>query len=62
MKLTAKELNVEESKLGLKGSPTQVVKVFSPAPRKGGRIIEGEISEIVEELAKELKDIVISVN
>jgi electron transfer flavoprotein alpha/beta subunit len=39
--ITAAELDLKESELGLAGSYTQVVQVFPPAPRSGGRIIEG---------------------
>ncbi|HDS09177.1 MAG TPA: electron transfer flavoprotein subunit beta/FixA family protein [Firmicutes bacterium] len=35
------DLGVEESMLGLNGSPTQVVKIFSPPPKQGGEKFEG---------------------
>ena len=37
----ASELGLSENELGLAGSFTQVVKVFPPAPKEGGRRIEG---------------------
>ncbi len=40
-KITAADLDLKESELGLSGSYTQVVKVFPPAPKEGGRKIEG---------------------
>lgn len=39
--ITADDLNIEKSKLGLDGSYTQVVKVFAPPTRETGKIIDG---------------------
>jgi len=52
---TDKDLGLEETKLGLKGSPTQVVKIFTPPPREKGMILEGEPEVIVDKLVGELK-------
>lgn len=60
--LTAEDLDCDPDMLGLNGSPTKVVKIFTPPPRGGGEMLEGELSEIVPALAGKLKDIVISVN
>ncbi len=38
---TAKDIEADEGMLGLSGSPTQVVRIFSPEARPGGEIIEG---------------------
>jgi electron transfer flavoprotein beta subunit len=54
-----KDLNAELNRVGLKGSPTQVVKVFSPPPRKGGQILQGTPKETAEKLAGLLKDVVL---
>lgn len=54
---THKDLDLEEDKVGLKGSPTQVVKIFSPPPRKGGKIFQGEPEETVSKLIEEIKDL-----
>lgn len=54
---TADELPVDKEKLGLKGSPTEVVRVFSPEVRSGGEILEGEIPEVVSTLADKLMDL-----
>jgi len=54
-KMTAEDLGCDFDKIGLDGSPTRVVKIFTPPPRKGGEILKGEIPEIVEKLASELK-------
>ena len=41
MTMTAEDVGVDESELGLSGSLTQVVKIFPPAVRSGGQLIEG---------------------
>jgi electron transfer flavoprotein beta subunit len=55
----AEDIGCEEDKIGLDGSPTRVVKVFTPAPREGGQMITGEPDEIAVKLAGVLKDIVL---
>jgi electron transfer flavoprotein beta subunit len=58
-KLTAQEIAIEEGKVGLNGSPTRVVKIFSPPARSGGQILEGEPKEVAERLVELLKDEII---
>ncbi len=53
---TAKEIGVDENRVGLKGSPTWVWKVFSPESRGGGEILKGEPTETVPLLVKKLMD------
>jgi len=60
VKWTAQDLGAESSKIGLEGSPTKVVKIFTPAPRQGGQILTGEPEEMVRKLAESLKDVVIA--
>jgi electron transfer flavoprotein beta subunit len=55
----ADDLGADPSRLGLKGSPTQVVKIFTPKPREGGEILEGEPNEVVAQLVEKLKDAVV---
>ncbi|MDO8489187.1 MAG: electron transfer flavoprotein subunit beta/FixA family protein, partial [Candidatus Omnitrophota bacterium] len=54
--LTQKELDLDPQQIGLCGSPTQVVKIFTPTPRVGGQILKGEISDIAKELVGLIKD------
>lgn len=54
---THEDLGVSENLIGLKGSPTQVVKVFAPPQKVGGKMLEGEPYEVVEKLVKGIKDI-----
>lgn len=53
-----KDLGLSENQIGLNGSPTQVVKIFTPSPKEGGKIFQGEPQQVVEELFKEIKDII----
>jgi len=52
---TAKDIGADESKIGLKGSPTQVVRIFPPAPRGQREILGGTIEEQVAAVTKKLK-------
>lgn len=47
---TAKDLGCESERIGLEGSPTRVIKVFNPPPRKGGIRLTGEPKEVVDKL------------
>jgi len=53
--LKASDIEADEKKLGLNGSATQVVKIFNPAPRSGGKTFTGEPEVIVDELLEHLK-------
>lgn len=50
------DLEVDEKKIGLSGSPTRVMKIFTPATRVEGMIIEGKVEESVEKLTQVLKE------
>lgn len=56
LSLKALDLDVEESQLGLTGSPTWVGTIFSPPPRPRGDIFEGDVEESVNKLVDALKD------
>jgi electron transfer flavoprotein beta subunit len=49
------DLELDPECLGLKGSPTQVVKIFTPPPRKGGQVLQGDVKDVVCKLVEELK-------
>ncbi|MFH1459311.1 MAG: electron transfer flavoprotein subunit beta/FixA family protein [Candidatus Omnitrophota bacterium] len=59
IKWTAEDIQAQEKKIGLDGSPTQVVKIFSPPARAGGQKLMGEPEDIAEKLAELLKDKII---
>lgn len=55
--LTLADLDVDEKRLGLKGSPTQVKKIFTPPTRSGGEMIQAEDArEAVGILIQKLSD------
>ncbi len=51
---TAADLEVDSKKTGFDGSPTWVMRVFTPEQRGGGEILEGEIPEVVSQLVDKL--------
>jgi len=59
--MTAGDIEADPGMLGLEGSPTKVVKIFTPATRKGGVLLEGAPADVVVELVENLKDIVLGV-
>lgn len=54
--LTAKDISADSKNIGLNGSPTQVIKIFTPPPKGGGEILEGEPGEIVDKLIAKIKE------
>ena len=54
--LTAKDIEADENMIGLKGSPTKVVKIFPPAPRGQREILTGSIEDQVATVVKKLKE------
>jgi electron transfer flavoprotein beta subunit len=54
--LTAKDIVADENRIGLKGSPTWVTKIFSPEARGGGEILKGEVAAVVPLLVNKLMD------
>lgn len=53
--LNAKDIAAEEQFIGLAGSPTQVVKVFTPQPRGDRTVFSGSPEEQVIQLLEQLK-------
>jgi len=52
------DLDVDKKLCGLAGSPTQVVKIFTPERTRECRLIEGSAEEQAKVLASELKKII----
>lgn len=52
---TAADIDADPSKLGLTGSPTQVVKIMTPPHRTGGAKYEGETEDLVNKMFDTLK-------
>lgn len=55
--LDAVALKVDETKLGLTGSPTQVFRSFVPEKKTGGEKISGEVPELVAKLKSTILDL-----
>jgi len=53
---TAEDISAVKDNIGLTGSPTQVVKIFTPPPRGKSEILEGEPAQIAEKLFNKLKE------
>jgi len=56
-KLSAVDLEADAEKIGLKGSPTQVLKIFAPEARKDRKILEGSMEEQIDTLVHELRSL-----
>ncbi|MHB9024310.1 MAG: electron transfer flavoprotein subunit beta/FixA family protein [Armatimonadota bacterium] len=53
---TVESLGLDPDKCGLKGSPTQVVKVFTPEHRAGGERWDGDAPELASKLLEILRE------
>jgi electron transfer flavoprotein alpha/beta subunit len=53
--LTAADIGADPERLGLNGSPTQVMKIFTPPKPSGGKRFTGEPAETVAALLAELE-------
>jgi len=56
IKWRAEDIKADSRHIGLTGSPTQVIKIFTPSPRKGGQMLQGETSEVVDKLVEAIKN------
>ncbi|KMQ52332.1 Electron transfer flavoprotein, beta subunit [Chitinispirillum alkaliphilum] len=46
--LSTENMDLDKSRIGLNGSPTQVLRSFVPERKSGGEIFKGELPELVE--------------
>ncbi len=53
---TASDLEIDPDRIGLSGSPTQVMKIFTPPRPSGGKIFDGEVKDAVAALVEALKE------
>jgi electron transfer flavoprotein beta subunit len=49
------DLDADSTQTGFDGSPTQVLEVWPPARKTGGKMLEGPVEDIVEEIAAVIK-------
>jgi electron transfer flavoprotein beta subunit len=59
VKWGAADIGAEKARIGLDGSPTKVVRIFTPKPREGGEILKGEPEETTTRLVERLKDVLL---
>jgi electron transfer flavoprotein alpha/beta subunit len=50
-----KDLELDVNRVGLIGSPTQVIKIFTPPKPAGGKVFNGDVHEAVKSLLAELE-------
>ncbi|MBD3390748.1 MAG: electron transfer flavoprotein subunit beta [Chitinivibrionales bacterium] len=55
--LTAADLGADAARLGLKGSPTQVLRSFVPEKKTGGEKISGDVPELVTKLKSTIQEL-----
>jgi electron transfer flavoprotein beta subunit len=53
---TAGDIGLKENEIGLQGSATQVIKIFTPKRERRAIIFSGGIDEQVEQLLNHLKE------
>lgn len=53
---SANDINAITDNIGLNGSPTQVVKIFTPPPRGKSELLEGDAEQISETLFNKLRE------
>ncbi|MFC1852538.1 electron transfer flavoprotein subunit beta/FixA family protein [candidate division CSSED10-310 bacterium] len=51
----ARDLNLSADEVGLKGSPTQMLNIYTPSVRRKGEILQGSPNEVVVDLISKLK-------
>lgn len=56
-KWSAADIKADPDYLGLDGSPTKVVKIFTPKAREGGEMLKGEPHEMVAQLVEKLSPV-----
>jgi electron transfer flavoprotein beta subunit len=55
--LNAEALTADKAKIGLTGSPTQVLRSFVPERKSGGEKITGEVPELVAKIVSTVKEL-----
>jgi electron transfer flavoprotein beta subunit len=52
----AADVGADEKNIGLNGSPTNVVKIFTPPVKTGGIVLTGDVNEAVATVVNGLKE------
>ncbi len=54
---TTEDMDVDKGKLGFKGSPTVVSKIFAPPKQSVGEILKGSTDEVVTQVIDNLTNV-----
>ncbi len=60
-KWSAADVQAQPQNVGLEGSPTKVVRIFTPKAREGGETLTGEPDEVAAKLVAKLKDVLLGI-
>ncbi|MFA5876237.1 MAG: electron transfer flavoprotein subunit beta/FixA family protein, partial [Candidatus Margulisiibacteriota bacterium] len=52
----AEQIAADKFRIGMDGSPTQVVKIFSPPPKCGGKVYHGDVDAAVATVVGAIKE------
>ncbi|MCK4777921.1 MAG: electron transfer flavoprotein subunit beta/FixA family protein, partial [Actinomycetia bacterium] len=55
-RIELKDLDLKENEVGLNGSPTKVIKIFSPEKKGEIIMLNGEVEDVVKKLIKKMRD------
>lgn len=53
---SADDLTLDRKRIGLEGSPTWVIKIFTPEPPPKGEVLTGEMPEVADRLIEKLRE------
>lgn len=56
-KIDSTKMTVDPARLGLSGSPTQVLRSFVPERKAGGEIVSGEVSDLVQKIISTIAEL-----
>lgn len=56
-RMNVDDLDVDKKKLGLAGSPTQVLRTFAPERKAGGDKISGDVSVLVQKITSTIQNL-----
>ncbi len=54
--MTAADIEADLANTGLKGSPTSVVRIFTPPAKGGGEILSGDVNEMTDRLILKIRE------
>ncbi len=55
--LNTTNMNTDPKRIGLEGSPTQVLRSFVPEKKSGGEIIQGDVSDLVSKVKSTIQSL-----